>query len=264
MNTTQINADSVRSFYDDFLKTTMLDYRLYPNIRIKRAIKRVSNYVKEDSKVLDIGCGIGIMAEAIAHSAKKGKVWACDISDQNVWYANQTVDLPNVKFKAIDVLHKFDEVKSWIGSPVDLVVMIDVIEHLPLEEHLLFLRKLRGVMAEDACLILTFPSVGYQQYLHTENRDVLQIVDESIGFSLIAKVAADTGFYIKHFSLEDMWMSNQYTHVVLQTRVDVESIAQNKNGLGRKIISRIYNLWESRVLLPKRRKKYINKVFRQR
>jgi 2-polyprenyl-3-methyl-5-hydroxy-6-metoxy-1,4-benzoquinol methylase len=241
----------------------MLDYRLSKNIRIEQAIKRVSQYVKEDSNVLDIGCGIGIIAESIGQTAKKGKVWACDLSGQNIWYAEKTVCLPNVSFKAVDVLHAFNEIQTWINSPLDVVVMIDVIEHLPLEQHQSLLCKIKEIMTNDAYLVLTFPSAMYQMYLQTEKKDELQIVDESVTLSHLCKVAADAGFQIKHFSLQDMWLTNQYVHAVLQPNCDLKPVQQNKVGLSKKVALRTCSFWQSRILLPKRKKKYVDKIFPQ-
>jgi ubiquinone/menaquinone biosynthesis C-methylase UbiE len=70
------NPDTARVFYDDFLVSRLCDYRFHKNARIEAAIQRVLPFVTVDSNVLDVGCGIGLVAERVARKAKSGFIWA--------------------------------------------------------------------------------------------------------------------------------------------------------------------------------------------
>jgi hypothetical protein len=69
-----------------------------------------------------------------------------------------------------------------------------------------------SVMSNDATVVLTFPSPQYQRYLRAENPRDLQIIDEVIELADLLALANDTGFTLRHFSLEDVWFKNQYVH----------------------------------------------------
>jgi len=211
--------EAVRAFYDAFRDSHMIRYLEEPNLRIEKAIARILAYVSKDSTVFEIGCGIGLVAERVAGANPKGLVFACDVSEKNVELARHRVKVPNVSFRVGDVLRGFDELRSWLSRPVDVVAMVDVIEHLPLEEHGGLFRNLRGVMSQDSTLILTYPSPHYQHYLQENRPDELQIIDEVVELGDVLNLAAENRLALKHFSLEDVWLKNQYAHCVLRTSV---------------------------------------------
>ena len=215
------DSESVRTFYNEFTESRFLKYIGEKNPRIEKAIARIVPVVTSDSRVLEVGCGVGVVTEQIVRRAKNGSVWACDISERAIQYARQRITAPNVHFRSGDILHGFDELKSWISESVQLVVMVDVIEHLPVEEHPTLFCNLRSIMTKDSTLILTFPSPQYQHYLQEKDPHELQIIDEVVELSHILQVASETGFDIKHFSLEDVWLKNQYVHCVLEVCTDV-------------------------------------------
>ncbi|MDB5876426.1 MAG: putative methyltransferase, partial [Ramlibacter sp.] len=159
------DAASVRAFYDEFSSSRMQSYLLETNLRIEKAIERVLPFVAADSRVLEIGCGLGLITERMAQVAVRGGIWACDLSEKNVESAKQRLCGENVHFRTADVLREFDELRAWIAQPVDLVVMVDVLEHLPIGTHPAVFRNLRSVMGERATLVITYPSPQYQQYL---------------------------------------------------------------------------------------------------
>ena len=208
-------SDAVRAFYDEFAVSRMQRYTQKGNLRIEKAIKRILPLVAHDSTVLEIGCGIGLVTERIAAAAPGGTVWSYDISEVNIRQAQERVDAANVHFRRGDVLHDFDDMRQWIAAPLDLVVMVDVIEHLPLSRHSTLLGNLATILRPDGRVLLTYPSPEYQRHLYTSSPEKLQIVDEIIELEHLLSIATANGFRIKHFSVEDVWQRNQYVHCLL-------------------------------------------------
>jgi|GEM_PF-7049330 len=206
---------AVRAFYNQFSAERSISYTRNGNLRIDKAIARILPLVREDSQVLEIGCGPGLVTEQIARVATRGFVSACDISDTAVALARERRAAGNVQFRALDVLARFEDLNAWLPKPVDLVVMVDVLEHLPVNRHEKFFRHLTGVMSSPSTAVLTFPSADYQRYLREHHPEELQIIDEIIELPHLLEVATANGFAIKHFSLEDVWLPNQYAHCVL-------------------------------------------------
>jgi trans-aconitate 2-methyltransferase len=79
-----MESNTVREYYDDFLRSRMVNYRLYGNLRLDRAAERILPFVGTDSKVLDIGCGIGIVTSKVAARASRGHVWGIDMTAQRI------------------------------------------------------------------------------------------------------------------------------------------------------------------------------------
>ncbi len=207
--------EAIREFYNRFSSERSHNYVKNGNPRIDKAIARILPFVRADSQVLEVGCGAGLVAEQIARIAVQGFVSACDISESAIALARNRVTTGNVQFRALDVGARFEELKAWLPASVDLVVMVDVLEHLPLGLHEAFFRNLAAVMRPESTLVLTFPSPDYQRYLRQHRPDELQIVDEVIELPHLYEVTAKNGLAIKHFSLEDVWLANQYVHCVL-------------------------------------------------
>lgn len=265
-----MDAKEIKSFYDDFLASKMLKYRINGgNLRLEKAAERVKQFVHTDSKVLDVGCGIGIVPEEVAEALPEGHVWACDISEKNIWYAKQTVDLPNVTFFAADIQREPEKAEQVVTAPVDVVSLIDVIEHIPQEEHRALFEALRGLSSESAKVVMTYPSPQYQRYLMEHDPDELQIIDQVIERDELLAAASAAGYKLLHYSSETVWKRNQYIHCVLQTDDTLSPPPTPKSTSESKLINRVVDRithivswrWRRYVARPYRRKKYVDDVF---
>jgi hypothetical protein len=98
----------------------------------------------------------------------------------------------------------------------DVISLVDVIEHIPLEHHERLLANIAGVGRPGCRLVLTYPSPQYQLHLRENAPAELQIVDEIVQIQELAQKASQFGFSLRHFSLEDVWLQNQYVHAVFQ------------------------------------------------
>ena len=259
----EIPPDDVRAFYDGFLRSRMLEYRLNGNPRISSAQRRLLHYVSPDSVVLDLGCGIGLVTEAVAEKAALGLTVGCDISESNIWYARQTVRAPNVRFVACDILREPDALREWAGR-FDVIGVVDVIEHLPLAWHPEFFATLKQIAADSCALVLTYPSPNYQRYLKAREPAELQIVDEVVEPEVLIANAAAAGFTLQHYSLEDVWLREQYVHCVFGTdRAGILDPQPTATPWPQRI-RRVAGKAVSTIMRPLRRRKYISRVFRAR
>jgi SAM-dependent methyltransferase len=243
-----LEPGAVRNFYNQFSEGRSRDYARNGNPRIDKAIARILPLVREDSHVLEIGCGGGFVAEQIARIAVKGFISGCDISDKAIVLARDRVKVANVQFRVLDVGKGFRELKEWLPEPVDLVVMVDVLEHLSLDQHEQFFCNLATIVRSNAVLVLTFPSPDYQRHLRNHHPEELQIIDEIIELPHLHKVAASNGFLIKHFSLEDVWLPNQYVHCILM-RGAVNFLSGDNNALAMEEIAGLIQPGEKFILV---------------
>lgn len=249
------NSTEVKQFYNDFTNTKMLNYKLYGNPRIDKAIELIANYVKSNSQILDLGCGIGIVPEQVATKLDGGKILACDLSDNNINYARKTISSDKIEFLNVNVVENFEVIKNKLSQPVDLVTIIDVIEHLPPDSYERLFTNLSQVTAADAHIILTYPSPEYQMYLREHEPQKLQIIDEVIKIESLIGHALQFGFNLKYFSYIDLWCKNQYIHCVFAKNLPLEPI---KSDIRSEITNK-FRYYKSKILAPYLKYRYIDR-----
>jgi len=256
-----MNSADVQSFYDDFLESKMLEYRVRGNPRIKKAAERILDFIRPNIRVLEVGCGIGITTERIADEVEEGHVWAFDISERNIWYARETVNRSNVTFFDANITEDEQDIRKQVTEPVDVVTLVDVIEHIPKEAHQKLFEFLRSIMSDRSFVVLTYPSPQYQRYLKESNPEELQIIDQVIEREELLASASPAGFSLCHYSMETVWKRNQYIHCVLQTDASLGAPPSEAASLPERIRNRIQAAWKRRVLHPVRRWWYVDRVF---
>lgn len=248
------SASEISAFYDAFLDQRMVRYRYEGNPRIERAIQRALPLVGPDARILEIGCGIGLVCERLARASPRGRVWGCDLSPRNIEYARRTVRQENTEFFVADVIEDFPAVTQRMPGPLDLILLVDVIEHLPLATHPELMNRLASLLGPGGALVLTYPSAGYQRSLHERNPAELQPVDEIIEEASIVSTAADAGLTLVHYSLEDVWLTNQYTHCVWRKGAALEELPPLAGW--RALYARVAGFYRRRVIVPWRRRRY--------
>ncbi|MGL6339222.1 MAG: class I SAM-dependent methyltransferase [Waterburya sp.] len=249
------SSTEVKQFYDNFTDTRMLQYKLYGNPRIDRAVQLITSYLTPDSNILDIGCGIGIVPEQVAAKLQQGKILACDLSENNINYARKTVESDKIEFFNVNVVENFAAIRQKLSSPVDLVTMVDVIEHLPADSYDELFNNLSQVTSDRAKLILTYPSPEYQIYLQKNEPEELQIIDEVIELNSLMQFALKYSFNLECFTYIDVWKKNQYIHCVFSKQRPCVPLPP-PNLIGK--VQRKIKSYKSRLLLPFLKAKYLN------
>ena len=103
-------AQNRRAHHDYFV-----DYKLY----------YLSSVLSKAKKVLDYGCGIGLLSSAIKVQYPNLIVHGFDISSESIKYANET--------KKDDIFYT-DSLES-LDNDYDVVLLVTVLHHVPVEER---------------------------------------------------------------------------------------------------------------------------------
>lgn len=203
------SSQAVRDYYDHFVHRVLKQDFVQPNLRQLLAIDLIRRHLKPGNRVLEVGCGAGIITREIA--AMGCEVTAADIGPKNADLTRAVCSGLPVSVVLWDVTA--DAIPEGVRGPFDAVVLADVVEHIPSEVRATVLSRIASLLTHGGKMILTFPSVEYQKHLRLNDPDGLQIVDEDVDpFA----VAGETGLLIKHLAWVDAWMTNQYNHLVLE------------------------------------------------
>lgn len=99
-------------------------------------------------RILDVGCGDGGFVSAVADAG--AECVGVEIAPFNVWSEH-----PQVKFIVADITKS--ETLETLGNTFDMVVLRDVIEHIPRQQKQEFITSLKNYLKPDGRLFMTFP-----------------------------------------------------------------------------------------------------------
>jgi len=176
-----------------YKKLGLLDY-LYFVIRWRLAsFDELEQLISKEGKILDFGCGSGILANFLAMNSNQRQVVGIDICQDKInraKMAGQNIDnviFTNKKIKEIE--EKFDA-----------IIMSDVLHHLPVNEQGQTIFKLKNRLTENGVLIIqdinkkSFPkylvgwlvdvlSCGYKNIFYRSKEEIIAMLKDS-GFNV--------------------------------------------------------------------------------
>jgi len=168
------DGEKVKSWYNTFSKN-----QLETGVNLRH--HTIMNYLyeagfKSNSKVLEIGCGIGTLTGLLFQNLPKGKLVAADISDESIKIAKERI--PNAD--KID-FYVTDMKDFTYPEKFDFIVLPDVMEHIPVEQHPGLFKTIEKHMHDDSIILINIPHPKALDYIRINTPEKLQIIDQSIG-----------------------------------------------------------------------------------
>jgi SAM-dependent methyltransferase len=207
-----VPAPHVVDFYDEHIVHKVADF-VDGNRRVDAAWRTLEHWAPESPRVIvEIGCGLGAMAYRMADRWPNARVIGADISPRSIEYAQRLFQLPNLAYSngSLDALA--------VDGYCDLVVLVDVYEHIAHADRAAFLAGVAPLLSDDGRAVLTFPTPAYQRILRECSPEKLQPVDEDVDMSALDEVGrairADLVMYQEH----DIWLTGDYGHAVFMRR----------------------------------------------
>lgn len=130
--------------------------RLYCQIRFRiinmRILEELEQYLPKDGVVLDLGCGFGLFSLYFAQTEKRRRTISVDLNARRIAIAQATArrlgSQERNNFAAVNVLdYPFKD-------PVDAIVVLDLLHHLPVGFVPSILERCQEVLAEDGVLLV--------------------------------------------------------------------------------------------------------------
>lgn len=168
-----------------------------------RELKKVLSRMKENSKILDIGCGVGTLAFYLA--SKGFSVTGIDVSSRAIQIAKIYLDksgLKKVKFSEGDVQ------KVKLNTKYDLIVCTEVIEHLENDDKML--ETIFSLLNHNGKLLLSTPSLNAPLF----KIGLLRNFDREVG-------------HLRRYKMEDLIHKLQHHGFRILNQSNNESVLRN-------------------------------------
>ncbi len=230
-------------FYDDFI-SYQIDSGI--NDRIYGLYKKVCiSGLSPDKSILEIGCGIGALTYLLSKRVKRGKIEAMDISPKSIEYAKKHLQRKNIMFTAADILDFEPE-----NLKFDKILLFDVLEHIPEENHVLIFDKIEKWMDDDSMLLINLPNPNYILFNIKNNPETLQEIDNPVFLNKLSNVLDVTSLNIAYFETYSVWVKDDYEFLIVKKKTVFvkRELSQHQNileklyvRLGREFRKIVYN-----------------------
>ena len=128
-----------------------LGFDLKPSIGHLVNAKLVREYIKNGSRILDVGCWSGQLLRALNSERNNFHYFGIDVNKDAIGYATKREPEGNFKFaSALDIPYK----DKYFG----IIILFDVLEHIPEKTELRCLKEIRRVIKDSGVLIISTPA----------------------------------------------------------------------------------------------------------
>lgn len=121
------------------------------------ACLEITNY--KNKKILDLGCSYGWFEKYVSKSAKE--IFAIDLNKEDLKKAEEETNNKNVKFSYGSALN----LKNFGNGYFDIVVLFDVIEHLPKNSENTLFQEIKRVLKKGGELVISTPKNNATKFL---------------------------------------------------------------------------------------------------
>jgi len=213
-----VGYNEVVNYYNNMLPK-MEWYHSGKNARLNRANKSLSQIIKPNISVLDVGCGTGITS---IHMAKLGAyVTAVDISPVLIDYAKKNSHHENIEYIVSDI-SEFN-----IDKAFDVIVFVDVIEHLPMDVFIDFLRRIDLNSGDETIIYVNIPVGDFLVFMAENHCDSLQILEVAYDVDNLCGLFYGKNFKPIHMSIYGIDVNFQYNEFIFARSEFLESYYKN-------------------------------------
>lgn len=154
--------------------------------------------------LIDIGCGDGRFLREISQRYPLAQLLGVDSSAKAIRLARALN--PNLNYRVMNII------KESLNEHFDIATLIEVLEHIPLNQIEFFLNSTADILNDDGWLMLTVPhankQIQYKHYMHFTSNELRKLLSENfrnftfipfdvktIVMSILSKVLGGNGNY---------------------------------------------------------------------
>ena len=204
-------SKEVADWYDEF---TVRQIKMGINARNKRIQQWLERFgLKKSDRVLEIGCGIGTQTQLLAEYLDSDtQITALDISPKSIKVAKDRYkNYSGIKWIAADfVAHDMSE-------KFDVILMPDVVEHIPVDQHRQLFKNVRKALKKEGFVLIHIPQPYYQEWCLENRPELMQVIDQPIYTDVLAQNVYSNDMYIRHLETYTIWQEQgDYQAIILK------------------------------------------------
>ncbi len=206
--------EDVKDYYDQNVIGKLKGF-VYGNKRVERAWQEMNNWIpKPPENILEIGCGIGDISWRFSQKFPQADILGFDVSNKSIEIANKLFHSAHLTFVQADDISM---VKTNAVS-FDLIFLMDVFEHIPVELRTNLFEFTRNHLAKDGIVFMSCPAIAHQNHLRKNNPSGLQPVDEDISIKEMIEFSEECHLPLLFFKEISVWNTGDYLHAVFGSR----------------------------------------------
>lgn len=236
-----MSSEDSRDFYDEYVERQL---RVGVNARHESILRYLLRFGLEPGhRVLEVGCGVGTLTGLLAGALEGGgRLLAVDLSPRSVEAARARLGgHDHVRLEAGDVL------EMPLEGPFDVVVLPDVLEHIPLDDHPALFRRLAGSLAPGGFVLAHYPNPHYLAWCREHRPALLQHLDQPVWADGLTAAAYPADLTLEYLETYSIWVrEGDYQVALFRSRPADPSfhdvaprpgIGDRVRGLARRILS---------------------------
>lgn len=229
---------AVENYYNKFWKELDNKGLTVPNSRHFIIIDKMKkNGLRKDSKVLEIGCGIGTLSKLTAEFCKDGNITAVDISPE-------TIELAKYKFQnQKNLIFQVSDMSNWSSNEkFNFIILPDVLEHIPIDQHKNLFYNISKVCNPKTKIFINIPHPKALEYFHLNKKEQLQIIDQPIPTNTLSESVYSINFFIdsiESYSID--FQQADYQFIILKNGI------ANEEFIIRPKLPRFIQFWKYRI-----------------
>ncbi|MEC5158701.1 class I SAM-dependent methyltransferase [Chryseobacterium sp. MP_3.2] len=215
----------ISEFYDEYVQRQL---KIGANERLISLYKRLLNLgLKEDSKVLELGCGVGIFTKLLGKKISTGSIEAVDLSEKSIAVAKEELKGKKHLFLAVADVVKYQPK----NSDFDFITLMDVIEHIPLEQHGELFENLSKIATPKTLVTINIPNPRYIDYARIHHPESLQVIDQAVELFALMQHLENHDLELISFEKYGIWEEEDYHFMVLRKKRDfvLRHLADQRN-----------------------------------
>jgi len=232
----------VKAYYDEQSLRKIKDY-VVGNARADAATAALMRWMPaEPARVFEVGCGVGYTSFHIASIFDNCQVTGFDISEKSIEIAQKLFVHPHTEYIQADQLR---DINLLGAKPAfDMIFLIDVLEHIPLNERTGLYNFIKENLSPNGRVFLACPTPAFLAWLKVHDPANIQPVDEDITPAVLQLMAEETKTSLVYYEEKNIWRRGDYFHAVLSrgsfTGVPIHKILPNrKSGIIHRIKKKI-------------------------
>ena len=207
-----MKKEDIAEFYDEYVQRQLA---IGANERLISLYKRLVGIgLNSSSRILELGCGVGIFTKLLSKKITSGLIEAVDLSEKSVAVAkNELKNKKNIHLDVADVVKYHAK-----NSRFDFITLMDVIEHIPIDQHDELFGNLAKIADDKTRIAVNIPNPQYIEYARINHPESLQVIDQEVHLFPLIQIFEKHGLELVFFEKYGIWEEEDYHFMVIRKK----------------------------------------------